>query len=164
MFRYSRLLVGTVLMLAATLAIADPQATILVVQGKIRVFNDAKSSEYRFTEEQLLKLKQHSIVTKTTWTPTSTFSGPEITEILNTVGAHGTKVDAITYDDYEVTIPLDDIAKYRAIMAHSMNGKRLERRNYGPLWIMYPVSKYPELQTVKSDAKLVWQIKRLVVR
>ncbi|MDH0342138.1 molybdopterin-dependent oxidoreductase [Chromobacterium haemolyticum] len=163
MLRNCRWLFGAALMALATMCFAEP-STMLVVKGNIKVFSDEKAKEYRFTEEQLLKLKQRSIVTKTTWTPTSTFSGPEIADILNIVGAQGSKVEAITYDDYKVTIPIEDFAKYKAIMARFMNGKPLERRNYGPLWIMYPVSDYPELQTVKSDAKLVWQIRQLVVR
>lgn len=137
---------------------------ILVVKGNIGVFNDAARREYRFSEQDLLKLPQRTIQTKTTWTPKSAFSGPAIDDILRTAGSRGTQIDVVTYDDYKVTLPISDLARYHPIMARFLNGKPLERRDFGPLWVMYPVSDFSELQKVKSDAKLAWQVRYIVVR
>ncbi|OHX12421.1 hypothetical protein [Chromobacterium sphagni] len=153
---------GLALALCATAqAAADP---ILIVKGKIGVFNNASRTEYRFDEGSLLRLPQRTISTKTTWTAKSAFSGPAISDILRVVAAGGSQIDVVTYDEYKVTLPLSDLERYHPIMARFINGKPLQRRDFGPLWVMYPVSDFAELQKVKSDAKLAWQVKYIVVR
>ncbi|MEN2426766.1 oxidoreductase [Chromobacterium vaccinii] len=146
-----------------TQAMAMSTDSILVVKGNIGIFNDKKGKEYHFTEVELSKVKQYNIVTKTTWTPVSTFTGPLIADVLSIVKARGSKVEIATYDDYKIILPISDFHRYRPIFARYLNGKPLLRRDYGPLWIMYPISSYPELQTVKADAKLVWQVKYITV-
>ena len=137
--------------------------SILIVKGNIGVFNDKNKKEYYFTEAELGRIKQYNIVTKTTWTPMSTFTGPLIADVLSIVKARGTKVEVVTYDDYKIILPISDFYRYRPIFARYLNGKVLQRRDYGPLWIMYPISSFSELQTVKADAKLVWQVKYIMV-
>ena len=62
------------------------------------------------------------------------------------------------------TIPLQDFDKWEVITAHSLNGKRLPIENKGPLWIMYPIDKYPnDLMNNKTTMKLVWNLTGLVV-
>ena len=145
-------------------AMASPADVMLTVRGGAGMFNDAGRSEYRFTESELLRLPQRTITTRTTWTPKSVFSGPGLSDILRAVGARGSKIELVTYDEYKVILPLSDLDKYHPIIARFINGKPLERRDFGPLWVMYPVSDFAELQKVKADAKLAWQIKTIVVR
>jgi hypothetical protein len=73
-------------------------------------------------------------------------------------------IEFITYDEYKVTIPIEELDKYKVILAIYMNGKKLEIENYGPLWVIYPVSSHKELQTTRNDAKLAWQVKSLIVK
>ncbi|UTH76232.1 molybdopterin-dependent oxidoreductase [Chromobacterium sp. IIBBL 290-4] len=136
---------------------------LLVVTGKIGASNDPNGNTYHFSEQALLRLPQYTIKTRTTWTPTSAFTGPRLADVLNAVKAKGHKVDVVTYDEFRVSIPLSDLDRYRPVLAHTVDGKRLKRSDFGPLWLMYPVSDFPELQQVRSDAKLAWQIKALVV-
>ncbi|WP_155401844.1 oxidoreductase [Chromobacterium violaceum] len=147
----------------ASKAMALSSDVILTVKGNIGVFNDKKGEVYHFTEGDFNKIAQYNIVTKTTWTPMSTFTGPLITDVLLMVKAKGTKIEVVTYDDYKITLPISDFYRYHSIFARYLNGKPLQRRDYGPLWIMYPISSFSELQTVKADAKLVWQVKNITV-
>ncbi|WP_109483729.1 molybdopterin-dependent oxidoreductase [Paraburkholderia sp. C35] len=148
-------------------ACAAPLATTLAldVKGKIAKTNDADHSEFHFSEAQLLALPVHSISTSTTWTAKSTFTGPLLADILKTVGAYGEEIEIHTLDDYTYTVPVSDASRYGVVVAYSMNGKRLQVSDFGPLFLIYPRDQYPgELAGASADAKFVWQIKALIVK
>nr|WP_259295214.1 molybdopterin-dependent oxidoreductase [Paraburkholderia sp. DHOC27] len=147
----------------------------LDVMGKIAVTNEtnqtngAASGEHRavyhFTQAQLLALPAHSITTSTRWTARATFTGPLLSDVLRQAGAHGTQIEVQTLDDYTETIPLADCDRYGVVVAYSMNGKRLEISDFGPLFLIYPRDAFPtELSGPATDAKFVWQIKSLIVK
>ena len=134
----------------------------LEVQGKISRTNDASHTVYRLSEAELLSLPAHTITTSTRWTPTSAFTGPLLSDVLKLVGANGSAVELHTLDDYTVTVPASDAQRYGAILAYSMNGKRLKVRDFGPLFLIYPRDAYPsELTGAAADGKFVWQVKAL---
>jgi hypothetical protein len=137
----------------------------LDVQGKITRSNDASHTVYHMTDAELLDLPVHTITTSTRWTPKSTFTGPLVTDVLNRVGATGDVVELRTLDDYTVSVTVADARRYGAILAYSMNGKRLEVRDFGPLFLIYPRDAYPsELTGALADAKFVWQVKALILK
>jgi hypothetical protein len=67
-------------------------------------------------------------------------------------------------DAYEITIPITDLTKYRPVMAHTQDGKRLEIATRGPLFLVYPRDQYPELTAIKGQAQFVWMVCKIVVR
>jgi hypothetical protein len=134
----------------------------LDVEGKISRTNDPSHTVYHISEAELLKLPAHTIVTSTRWTPKSTFTGPLFSDVLKLVGATGRTVEFVTLDDYTVSMPASNAERYGAILAYSMNGKRLEVRDFGPLFLVYPRDTYPsELTGAAADARFVWQVKAL---
>jgi hypothetical protein len=148
-------------------ATAAPLATTLAldVKGKIAKTNDADHTVFHFSEAQLLAMPAHSISTSTTWTAKSTFTGPLLADILKTVGAYGDQIEIHTLDDYTYTVPVSDTGRYGVIVAYSMNGKRLQVSDFGPLFLIYPRDAFPgELAGASADAKFVWQIKALIVK
>ncbi|MDR8728499.1 molybdopterin-dependent oxidoreductase [Burkholderia pseudomultivorans] len=135
------------------------------VDGKIGKSNQPGKAVYVFSEQALMALPQHSITTSTSWTPKATFTGPRLSDVLKTVGAHGTKIEFRCIDEYTFTIPASDADRYGVILARTMNGKVLGNDNYGPLWIMYPRDQFPdELKTPLGEAKFAWQIIGLTVK
>ncbi|WP_175691281.1 molybdopterin-dependent oxidoreductase [Burkholderia anthina] len=135
------------------------------VDGNIGRSNRPDKSTFVFSEQALMALPQHTIVTSTSWTPTATFTGPSLSDVLKTVDAHGTEIEFRCIDEYTFTIPVSDADKYGVILARTMNGKVLDNDNYGPLWVMYPRDQYPdELKTPLGEAKFAWQIIGLTVR
>ena len=55
------------------------------------------------------KLPQHSFSTQTPWYPSAvTFTGPLLRDVLAAVGAKGTKIAAVAFNDYKTEIPADD--------------------------------------------------------
>lgn len=153
------------LIMALAVASARGAPLSLDVKGKIGRTTDPSHQVYHFTEAQLLALPVHSITTATTWTPRSTFTGPRLADILQTVGAYGSQVEIHTLDDYTYTIPVSDSDHYGVIVAYSMNGQRLKISDFGPLFLIYPRDAFPEdLAGASADSKFVWQIKALIVK
>ncbi|WP_158021035.1 oxidoreductase [Chromobacterium sphagni] len=151
-------------LLLSGMVCAEPDPVILTVSGSIAKLTNKKSRIYEFRESDLRALKQHSIVTKTSWTPESTFSGPLIDDVLKTVGASGSRVKLFALNDYAYTLNRDELEKYNVILARSINNKRLEIKDRGPLWLMYPLPDMPAAERGPLlDAKLIWQVNRIVV-
>jgi light-regulated signal transduction histidine kinase (bacteriophytochrome) len=59
----------------------------LEVTGKFGRSTDAAHRSYHFDAAQLLALPAHSITTATTWTPRSTFTGPDSSRTRRFEGA-----------------------------------------------------------------------------
>jgi hypothetical protein len=149
------------------LATSSPQAMPLTldVSGKIGRTTNTTHTIYHFNEAQLLSLTTHSISTTTPWTKKSIFTGPSLADILKITGAHGKTIELHALDDYTVAIPASDADRYDVILAYSMNGKRLQISDFGPLFLIYPRDQYPDkLSTAGTAAKSVWQVKALVIK
>lgn len=149
---------------SASFAQADKK--VLTVSGKITKTN-TPDGKYVFTMADLQKLGDTTIKSTTRYTEVGDFTGPKIRDILKTVGVKpdAVSVSVVALDGYQQTIPLTDFSKWEVITAHSLNGKRLPVEAKGPLWIMYPIDKYPgELMNNATTMKLVWSLTGLVVK
>jgi hypothetical protein len=152
------------LLCAATVVHAQPPLS-LIVDGDIANVNDPVQHAYRFNEAQLLALPAASITTGTNWTPRETFAGPTLSAVLAKVGAKGTQLSICAIDDYCQDVPVSDVDKYGVILADTQNGKRLEVRDFGPLWVIYPRDAYPqELNTATYESRFIWQVDKITVK
>ena len=61
-------------------------------------------------------------------------------------------------------IPIDDFHRYDVLLAVRMNGQLMRTRDKGPIWIVYPWSRHPELDDFLTREKSVWQLNALHVR
>jgi hypothetical protein len=85
--------------------------------------------------------------------------------VLHLAEARGDSVELRTFDDYSVTLTVSEARHYGAILAYSMNGKRLKVRDFGPLFLIFPRDAYPsELTGAVADTKYVWQVKALILK
>ncbi len=165
--------IRALLLVAAILAAIVPATSfaqsdkkVLTVSGKIAKTN-TPDGKYVFTMAELQKLGDTTIKSTTRYTEVGDFTGPKIRDILKAVGVkpEATAVSVVALDGYQQTIPLTDFTKWEVITAHSLNGKRLPIEAKGPLWIMYPIDKYPaELMNNATTMKLVWSLTGLVVK
>jgi hypothetical protein len=116
------------------------------------------------TDAELRALASKRIVTSTIWTPRCSFEGPLLTSVLEHVRARGQHLRLDALDDYQVTIPWEDLDRYGLILAHSADDQRLRRSHFGPLWLIYPRDEYPnELNGPVAQAKFIWQVRSLEV-
>jgi hypothetical protein len=137
-----------------------------VVTGNISVTNQPDKKTFKFTLDDLRKLPNVVVRTKTIWTPTSDFEGPLLSDILKAVGAKADakEIEVKSLDNFPATIPIADFKKWEVILAHTQNGKRYKLSTKGPFWIMYPVDNYKaELDNNLTRTKIVWAVNGIVV-
>jgi hypothetical protein len=109
-------------------------------------------------------LPQHHTVTATPWHEgTPTFSGPLLADILAAAGAGGPVLRVIGLDDYAADIPVSDIESYPVILATRIDGATIPVRAKGPLIVIYPFDRHPELVNEVIVARSVWQVRAIDV-
>lgn len=143
--------------------LGQPQGPIiLTISGSIS--NTNGDGVARFDKEMLAAIGTSVIITSTTWTDgKEKFTGVLGRDLLKAVGASGNKIRAVAINDYKITIPVSDFYDHDVILATSMNGKVLTRRDKGPIWIVYPKDGHPELRNETTDGKSIWQLVKIVV-
>lgn len=136
---------------------------ILSIEGKIDRTNAEDTAQ--FDRAMLEHIGTTSFVTSTPWYDDLVkFEGVPLDALLETVGANGTEMTAIALNDYRATLPIADIGEHGAILALKMDGKYMEIRDKGPLFIVYPYDSDPALAAQEYYARSVWQVSRLVIR
>ncbi len=152
--------------LATRPALADlpkPQETpILTVSGRISVCNDGDVA--RFDRPMLETLGMASFVTSTPWYQKAVrFDGIPMRTLLRAVGASGERVTATALNDYSTEIPITDFERYDVLLALKRDGEYMPVRDKGPLFIVYPFDRFPELQAQKFYNRSAWQLAQLAV-
>lgn len=144
-------------------SLPQPKSEVLLtVSGEIGVTN--AEGEARFDRDMLQALGVKSISTENPFqTGMHTFEGVLISDVLDAVQANGTALNAEGHDGYSVQIPIEDVRKFPVMLAMVWNGKVMRVRNKGPLWVIYPLTQYPELVDQKYSARSVWQLKQLTI-
>ena len=141
---------------------APQGAVILTISGKIGIKNSADAA--LFDAALLDALPQHSFVSTTPWLKNpATFTGPLLKDVLQALKAQGTNLKALALNDYKVDIPLDDAFKFDVILTRKVDGKVLTVREKGPIFMMYPFERFPQLKTDIYYSRCVWQLKSLRV-
>jgi hypothetical protein len=148
-------------------AAADPLPAptgpvLLTVSGAIEQTN--APGEARFDRAMLRSLGVATMRTTTPWTDgVKTFEGVPLRAVLDRVGAHGTELRASALNDYQVTIPVGDLA-YGLLLATSVDGEVLTRRDKGPLWVIYPREGFGVIQNYRTESRSIWQLYRIQVQ
>ena len=136
---------------------------ILEVRGNIE--NTNVDGEAHFDREMLEALDRSTLVTTTIWTEGRvTFEGVSAERLFDTVGATGSEVVAQALNDYSSIIPIDEFSEYSVLLALTMDGEPMTRRDKGPIWIVYPWDEFPDLINSDKVAHSVWQLRSLTVR
>ncbi|WP_198411881.1 molybdopterin-dependent oxidoreductase [Microvirga flavescens] len=136
---------------------------ILTISGKISQKNAGDSAV--FDRAALESIGKHVLLTTTNWTDgVKRFEGVLMRDLLARVGASGVVVSATALNDYTVDIPVSDFQRYDVLLAFSMDGKDLQPSDKGPLWIVYPRDRHPELNNAQHEARWIWQLRTLTVR
>ncbi|AUH50472.1 hypothetical protein CXB49_06440 [Chromobacterium sp. ATCC 53434] len=147
---------------ACVLADADP--VVLTVSGRIGRFTDAKRGIYQFRDSDLARMRQMSFTTTTSWTPSVTFSGPLVRDILAKVDAKGTTVRVLAINYYRYDISTVELVRRSVVLARRIDNKPFDVAHYGPLWLMYPLPEMTDSEKGPPlDAKLVWQVEAMEV-
>jgi hypothetical protein len=148
---------------ASAADLAEPTGeVVLEVMGNIQTTNTAEGA--MFDMDMLRALPRTQFTTSTIWTEGDiTFEGVELSVILDLVGAQGAELSAVALNDYAVSIPSADAVPGGPIIAYSMNGEPMSRRDKGPLWIVYPYDVNPDYRTKVFYSRSIWQLLKLQV-
>lgn len=140
-----------------------PSSEILItIDGNIGVTNANGKAE--FDRDMLEALGMQSFKTSNPFeTGLHEFEGVLLRDLLDALKASGTTLLARALDGYTVEIPIKDIYDYPVMLAMIWNGETMKVRSRGPLWVIYPIGKYSELQDQKYSARSVWQLTKLTV-
>lgn len=84
--------------------------------------------------------------------------------MLAAVGAKGTKITAVAFNDYKTEIPADDATMHDVIVARLMNNRPMPIREKGPLFIVYPFDTKAELRSELYYNRAAWQLNALHIR
>ena len=66
-------------------------------------------------------------------------------------------------NDYTVEIQAAEFETYDVIFALDIDGEILSMRDKGPIWLMYPISDFEELQKPIYNNRLIWQLVRVEI-
>jgi hypothetical protein len=134
---------------------------VLTVSGRIEQTN--AQGQARFDREMLEALGKSVIETGSVFSDQrQRFEGVPLRAVMERVGAKGGAIRATALNDYEIVVPWTDL-EYAPILALQVDGKPLQLRDKGPLWIVYPRDAHQVLQDEIFDSRWVWQLKKLHV-
>ncbi|MFD1383795.1 molybdopterin-dependent oxidoreductase [Rhodanobacter aciditrophus] len=135
---------------------------VLTVQGKISQSNIDSTAQ--FDREMLMALGEMTSVTSTPWTEgVNTFTGPQLSALLDAVGAEGDTLTITALNDYSAKMPVADAYDRGVLMAMTMNGERMSVRDKGPIFMLYPFDQDPSLNNEVIHNRSVWQVKSITV-
>mgnify|MGYP001500240239 CR=1 FL=1 len=145
-------------------AVEEPaRRVILTVTGALD--RAGADGSVDLTLEELERLGTVELVTTTPFTRGPVrFTGVLLRRLLEAVGARGDVVHATALNDYMVEIPRADAARYDVVLATRADGEPLPVRAKGPLWVVYPWSRHPELDSPLYGARSIWQVRSLEIR
>lgn len=134
---------------------------ILTVSGSITRTNDGDVAN--FDRAMLAEMDWKTLDTFTRWTDGPTeFAGVTLADVLEAVGAKGSKILATALNDYTVEIPISDIEEHNVFLALDMNGEPMKIRDKGPIWVIYPQS-VDDAPNSNFNEKMIWQLKSLQI-
>lgn len=137
-----------------------PQPTgpvILTISGALQHTQDGHSAKLDLATLQSLESDTFSL--KTRWSNSvHRYHGPRLSAILNYVGAQGNHIRLTALNDYSVELKRQYVTKYEPIVAWSEDDKQLSVRERGPLWLMIPHHKFPELNSELHTGRMIWQL------
>jgi hypothetical protein len=136
---------------------------ILTLDGRIALHNTA-DGKAAFDLAMLQALPVTRFRTSTIWTDgVQAFEGVSIANLLARVGSEGSEIQAVAANDYEIRFPVSDASDHGGLIAYQINGSLLPVSNKGPLWIVYPFDRDPDLQTERFQGESVWSLETMTL-
>jgi hypothetical protein len=148
-----------------TLALEKPKGDIVLTVSGPQLDHPNVGSTAEFDLGMLEALAGRTGTMQTPWTTgTVKFSGPLLRAVLDAAGAHGTTLTLKALNDYSAEVPMADARDLDTMLALRMDDKLMSVRDKGPLFLIYPFDKQPDLYNEKYFSRSVWQISEIEVK
>jgi len=136
---------------------------VLTVSGRIAAAHLAQGA--RFDLHALEALGLETLETRTPWTGAEIrrFEGIRLARLLGAVGAEGAQLRAVALNDYAITASIAELTAAGGFLATRQDGQPLRIRDRGPIWLLFPWSTRPELDTAMLRERSIWQIRRIEI-
>lgn len=135
---------------------------ILTVGGNISQRNAGDYAE--FDAEMLDSIAVTQLTTASPWHANPViFTGPSLSSVLKVVGAQGKVLKMTAMNKYETSVPFGDAANFGPVLARRANGNELTIRQKGPLFMIYPFDRMPQLKNDTYYTRSIWQLQQIIV-
>lgn len=152
--------------LALALTLASPEGRAGAEGPALRGLGRDPVAETALSLTELRELPWVTVATRTSFNDGMVaYRGPLMRDVLTALGLPDARsVFCVAANDYSVEIPTRDFYDWDVILAMEADGTPLPPRETGPLWVIYPVSDHPELDSRLYNQRLIWQLVRIEAR
>lgn len=146
-------------------SVAEPNAiSCTVMTISYDETQDDQVAPIAVTEAMIRSLPRHSFATTTIWTTgVQRFTGVPLWTLLDHYGIEGLELELSAANDYRITIPMDEIGPKTPLVAYERNGKPMNARDYGPLWLVYDYDGDATSRTQTAFSRSIWQLDHITV-
>lgn len=132
---------------------------ILTIGGNIDNTNVGDTLQFDMELLESLGLIEYSVDDYQAEGRVASFTGVLASAVLDLAGASddATNLRTVALNEYEVQIPMVDVADYPVMIATSVDGNRMAVDSYGPTRIIYPTSSF-ELDDAVYGPRWIWQL------
>ncbi len=149
---------GEVRAQATTASLPQTGAPVLTVTGKLK-----SGAQIDLTMAELRALPRAQIKTTTPWHDgEQTFEGVPLAALLEHLGAQGKMLQVMALNKYKTEIPVSDVS-HAPILAYMRNGEPMSVRDKGPLFVIYPYDRNPELKSERYFSRSAWQVRSIAI-
>lgn len=114
--------------------------------------------------QTLAKLGRVQLTVRVPWSSVDhVYEGVPLKRLVSAVKGEGRPIRLKALNDYQATIPWDDLERYDPILAWSEDGQPIPVRAKGPLLVIYPFNTYPELRRSLYTDRSVWHVSEIIV-
>ena len=107
----------------------------------------------------LSAMPQRSVKAVTPWTEgVVTFSGVPFETLAREFGGDAGRVTLKAINAYKITLEVPELLADEALLAIRMNGRPMPVRDKGPIWLVFPSARRPELAHADNVHRWIWQI------
>jgi hypothetical protein len=145
-------------------SVPAPQGDVLLrVTGKIGASNvpGENAVEFDLAALEALGVVEFATVDIVQDVQEHTYRGVLLADVMRAVQAadDAATLYMLAVDDYQVEIPITDLAEYAVLIATHKNADYLALETFGPLRIVYPITAPIEL-----DDRWIWTLKNIDVQ
>lgn len=93
----------------------------------------------------------------------TSFLGVSTQKLLETLNRPKNSLKVYALNDYWAEIPTNDIDKYNPVFAIKKNGDWMRVRDKGPIWVIYPLTEFDQLDNEVLHSRMIWQANHVEV-
>ncbi|MFP2768544.1 molybdopterin-binding protein [Oceanisphaera sp. KMM 10153] len=160
-----KLMGGILLLLLLSWQARATEPVVLTLFGDIQL-DERQYDRLDFTLSELQALPQADIITAHPWvTRPHHYRGVDLNRLMARLFGHRRVVTLYleTLNGFSVAVDWSKLSPFGSIIAWQDDELVMSRRNKGPLWLMLPFDRVPEVQQADFLHFMAWQLRGIRV-